>query len=123
MKTQEIPSKDWPAFCHKCTDLNRGSLLSLEILDAAGHKNVIARELPLRHLRFHKTAGCSDEVLLGLGESGGRQVDHVIIEPIRIILRVEAGPKTLEIEAESGMNFISFHLGQFPEPTTKETVA
>ena len=116
MKTTEVPPREWAAFCEKFTQLNQRSLVTVETSDSSGRTTDVARESPLQGMQSKKTDGCCDEVRVLLGEAGSRQIQHLVVEPIRIFLRQnDDGQKILQVDVESGTTLIIFHSGKMDE--------
>ena len=116
MNKQEIQSEDWCDFCEKFTDANRGSLLTVEVVERDGIQSDIARDSPLEKMTFDKTDACSDIITISLGPVGERRINHFVIEPIHLLLtKTKEGSKRLQIEAENGTTIVTFHSGRFSQ--------
>jgi len=114
MNNEEIRSEDLGAFCQKFTEANRDSLLIVELVERDGIQVEVARDLPLEKMTFDQTDACSDLITIALGRSGERRINHVVIEPIRLLLtHTKEGSKRLQIEAENGTTLVTFHSGRF----------
>ena len=119
MKSIEIPSEDWAGFCEDFTRINRGSLLSIELLERNGGRIPIAYNMPLEQMRLDQSDQCMDVISISLSEPGKRAIDHLIIDPVHLILRVsESRKKVLELDAENGTTLMTFHSGVLPEVVT-----
>jgi hypothetical protein len=108
MPTQEIKETNWQKFCERFEEAHRGTLITLEIVDHTGATKMLAKNEPLRSLRYHKDA-CNDAIDIELGEQPGAIIQHQIVEPIHMRLRDQPeSQKELEIDAESGSAEIRF---------------
>lgn len=106
----EITSSDWPAFCRKITEQRAGTTVKLEVVESDGVKSERVGSATLQSMSFDKTDGCSDTITLRLRNE--REIVYEIIEPIRLTLNPSGGSgdfNPLQIEAESGVTFITFH--------------
>ncbi|HYE31032.1 MAG TPA: DUF5335 family protein [Methylomirabilota bacterium] len=116
MATQEIDSNDWEQLFERFTQLHQGTPITIEHVHGDGTSHEIARGLPLDRIQFSKTDGCSDMLQINLGHGTGQRGNHTVVEPIRILLRQHSvGPKTLQIDAESGTTMITFASGKVKE--------
>ncbi|MGV3772801.1 MAG: DUF5335 family protein [Verrucomicrobiales bacterium] len=116
MATQEINSTNWDQFCNRFKELHQGQLITIEQINTMGAREQIAEKIPLQDIQFQKTTGCSDRMIVVAKEPGGREVQHIIIEPIHVKVRQEAeGSKGLQIDAETGSTLIRFSSGKLEE--------
>jgi hypothetical protein len=109
---REINSADWPAFCLRLTQQRAGATVKLETIEPDGVKSELAANAAFQSITFDKTDGCSDVMTLRLRTA--REIVHEITEPIQIRLQPSGTPgdfNPLQIEAESGMVFITFPPG------------
>ncbi len=112
----EINSTEWRIFCEKFTQLNQGSLMSVEMIDPGGRTEDVAQELSFLKMTLDTTDACNDVISISLGQRGHRRVNHLVIEPIHVRLRQNGeGPKILELSAENGITRVTFHSGRFPQ--------
>ncbi len=117
MKTVEIPEKEWGTFFEDFFRSHQGSLISIEMLDAGGSKIEVSRDMPLDRIVYDPRAdACNNVISIGVSEPGKRAIEHVILDPIHVIVR-ETGEhkKRLEIAAENGTTHVTFHSGKLPE--------
>lgn len=117
MKTVEIPEKDWETFFEDFFHNYQGSLIGIEMLDVSGGTVEVSRDIPLERIVYDQRAdACSNVISISVSEAGKRGIEHLIIEPIHVILR-ETGEhkKRLEISAENGTTYVNFHSGKLPE--------
>ncbi len=121
MNTQEIRSEDWREFCEKFTEASRGSLLTIEQIDSDGIRSDVVRDLPLDKMTFDTTDACNDMISISLGSKPDqRKLNHFAVDPIYVRIRNEGGKKVLQIGAENGVTFVTFHSGSFPQLTLSE---
>jgi len=120
MKTVELSSNHWPAFCKYVEDSHTNTLLKAERAASNGEMETIVNDQPLQAFAWqHQDNTCSDALLVKVGLPGAKPADFQIVEPIRMILRnpTDAGRfSTLEIVAESGTVLFKFHPGLSPAP-------
>ena len=116
MKTVEIPSNEWIPFFQDFSRMYLGSLVTIEMLDAGGEQVEVAYQMPLERVLFDQTDPCNNVIVISVSEPGKRAVEHVIIDPIHVIVR-ETGEhkKRMEISAENGTTLVGFHSGKLPE--------
>ena len=116
MATQEIKSTNWEQFCKRFKELHQGQMISIELINTMGMREPIAQDMPLQDIRFVKTKGCSDQMIVVVQETGKREIQHIIIEPIHVKVREEGeGSKGLQIDAETGSTLIRFSSGKLNE--------
>jgi hypothetical protein len=118
MKTQEIRTDQWKNFCDQFSQINQGSLVTLEMAEPDGTRTEIARNTPLQKITLDKSDPCNDVISISVGEPGKRCVTHLVVEPIHLKYK-QTGErnKTLQMEAENGTTLLTFHSGRFPEVT------
>ena len=107
---REINSSDWPDFCQRLTQQRAGAMARLEVIEPDGVRSEQVASATLQSMVFTKTAACSDSITLRLRNE--REVVYEIVEPIRILLHPSETPgdfNPLQIEAESGVTFITLH--------------
>jgi hypothetical protein len=116
MNTQHIRSENWREFCERFVEINRGSLMSVEIIGADGIRSQLFPDAPLRNMVFDKSDACNDVIRISLdGPPDQRKEDHSIIEPVDLqIKESNDGKKILQIRAENGTTLVTFHSGRFP---------
>lgn len=107
---REINNADWPAFCQLLTQQRAGATVKLEAIEPDNLKSELAANANFQSATFVKTDGCSDIITLRL--RAAREIVHEIIEPIQIRLHPSGAPgdfNPVQIEAESGVIFLTFH--------------
>lgn len=115
MKTLAIHPKEWRKFCEEFTQLNKGSVMSVELVGFDGRKDEVAHDHLFQKITLDTTDACSDMMSITLGEEGERRINHLVIEPVHVRLKQkEEGQKILQIEAENGVTRVMFHSGKFP---------
>jgi hypothetical protein len=108
--TREINSADWPEFCQRLTQQRANATVKLETVEPDGIKNELVAGATFQSVAFTKSDGCSDSMTLRV--RGAREIVHEIVEPIQVRLHpsgTHGDFNTLQIEAESGMLFLTFH--------------
>src|ERR1700722_7673067 len=105
----EIKSTDWSAFCRCLTEQRADATVKLEVIEPDGVQNVHVGSAAMQSMVFNRTAGCSDSITLSLRND--REIVYEIVEPIKIFLNPSgAGDcNLLQIEAESGITFLTLH--------------
>lgn len=113
MKPVEIRNTTYKAFCDEFTRLHQGSLITIEMLDAEGNRIEVARDIPLDRMVLDQNDECNDILVINASEPGKRGIDHMVVEPIHIIVREnEDHTKMLQINAENGTTLVTYHSGQ-----------
>ena len=106
---REINSADWPVFCKRLSEQCAGATAKLEVIEPDGIKSERVGGANFQSLEFVKAAGCSDLMVLRLRSE--REMIYEMVDPIRILLQPSGAGgdfNVLEIEAESGVSFITF---------------
>lgn len=106
---REIESSDWPTFCERVSKERAGATVKLEVIESGGANIERVATATLQSIAFSQTDSCSD--LLTLRLRSDREIVYEIIEPIRILLHPSGTGdfNQVQIEAESGMSFITIH--------------
>lgn len=107
---REIKDTDWPAFCRLLTAQQAGATVKLEVLESDGVKSELVGGAAFQGMTYDKTDSCSDVITLRL--RAAREIVHEIVEPIQMRLHPTGAQgefNPLQIEAESGVIFITFH--------------
>lgn len=113
MKPVEIRNTTWKAFCEEFTRLHQGTLITIEMLDANGERIEVARDIPLEKMALDQNNQCNDVITINASEPGKRGIDHLVIEPIHLIVRENTEhTKILQLTAENGTTLITYHSGQ-----------
>jgi hypothetical protein len=116
MRTVEIQSKEWATFCEDFTRIYRGGLVTIEMLDEAKKRIEVAKNMPLEKMAWDQDGACNNVISISVSEPGRRAIDHLVIEPIYLIVREnDKHGKTLEIAAENGKTLVAFHSGKLPD--------
>jgi hypothetical protein len=66
MMKLEINSTEWRIFCEKFTQLNQGSLMSVEMIDPGGRTEDVAQELSFQKMTLDTTDACNDVISISL---------------------------------------------------------
>ncbi len=115
MKAIAIHPNQWSSFCEAFTQLNKGTLIDLNVERLNGRKEEIARRESFHKMTFDTGDACNNMISITLGQDGARRMNHVVIEPIHLRLKQhQDGHKFLQIEAEDGITFLTFHSGKLP---------
>jgi hypothetical protein len=107
---QEIKNPNWPAFCRRISEQRAGASVKVDVIETDGVKSERVGSATLQTIAFDKLEGCSDTITLRLRNE--REIVLEIIEPIRILLHPSGGSgdfNPLQIEAESGVTFLTLH--------------
>ena len=115
MKAIAIHPRQWSSFCEAFTQLNKGTLIDINVERLNGRKEEIARNEFFHKMTLDTSDACNNMVSIALGQEGTRRNNHVIVEPIHLRLKQHHdGHKFIQIEAEDGITFITFHSGKLP---------
>ena len=106
-------------------------LMSLEMIDRNAVRQEIARNMPLEAMVLSQNDPCVDSIALTFAEPGKRGVEHIVVDPFQLIVRLTDGEaKMLELDAENGTTLVRFHTGKLNElvgeagfPKPREVVA
>jgi hypothetical protein len=107
---REINASDWPAFCQRLNQQRAGATVKLEVIEPDGVKTELFANASFQSMTFDKRDSCSDIITLRL--RAAREIVHEIIEPIKILLNPSGASgdfNPVQIEAENGVLFITFH--------------
>jgi hypothetical protein len=107
---QEIKNSEWPAFCRLLNRQLAGATVKLEVIEPDEVKTELVANATFQSMAFDKSDSCSDTITLRLRAT--REIVHEIIEPVKMLLLPSGAAgdfNQLQIEAESGVVFITFH--------------
>jgi hypothetical protein len=112
--TEEINTKDWKTFCERLTEMERGQMVTIEIVEPDGSRRELGRALSLEKVALLPKDACNDAIWIDASD-GFR---HEIVEPIHIKLKrnPEGGFNPVQIDAETGTTILHFR------PALKPTV-
>jgi hypothetical protein len=112
--TEEINAKDWRTFCERVTEMERGQMVTIEVVDPDGTRREVARALPLDRVTLKTKDACNDAIWI----NGSDGFEHEILEPIHVKLQrnPEGGFNPVQIDAETGTTILHFR------PALKPTV-
>jgi hypothetical protein len=112
--TEEISAGNWKTFCERVTEMERGQLVTIEVVDRDGTHREVARALPLEQVTLGPKDACNDAISISASDG----FEHEILEPIYIRLKrnAEGGFNPVQIEAETGTTILHF------SPALKPTV-
>jgi hypothetical protein len=111
--TEEINARDWKTFCERLTEMERGQMVTIEVVDRDGHREV-ARALPLEQVTLKPKDACNDAIWINASDG----FEYEILEPIHIKLKrnPEGGFNPVQIDGETGTTILHFR------PALKPTV-
>lgn len=93
--------------------MHQGSLITIEMLAPNGDRMEVARDIPLDKMSLDQNSECNDVIIINASEPGKRGIDHMVIEPIHLIIRENTEhTKILQLSAENGTTLITYHAGQ-----------
>ena len=112
--TEEINARDWKTFCERVTEMERGQMVTIEVVESDGSRREVARALPLEKVTLQAKDACNDAIWINA--TGG--FEHEILEPIHIRLKRNPGGgfNPVQIDAEQGTTILHFR------PALKPTV-
>jgi len=104
--TEEINARDWKTFCERLTEMERGQMVTIEIVELNGSRRELGRALPLEKVALMPKDACNDAIWINASD-GFR---HEIVEPIHIKLKrnPEGGFNPVQIDAETGTTILHF---------------
>ncbi|HEX4342112.1 MAG TPA: DUF5335 family protein [Verrucomicrobiae bacterium] len=117
MKTRELKQNEWKNFCGQLGDSQGGGLVTIQLVQADGSTDPVVADVPLQSVAFKENPdACNDTIVMEAGLPNERPHKHLIVEPVRLILRNGSGDRfnQLEIIAESGTTLVTFHPGINP---------
>ena len=112
--TEEIQARDWKTFCERVTEMERGQMVTIEVVDRNGARREVGRSLPLEDVTLKPKDGCNDAIWVKASDG----FQHEILEPIHITLKrnAEGGYNPVQIDGETGTTILHFR------PALKPTV-
>lgn len=112
--TEEINTRDWKVFCERLTEMGRGQMVTIEVVDPNGSRREIAHALPLEQITLKSRDACNDAIWINAADG----FEHEILEPIHIRLKrnAEGGFNPVQIDGEAGSAILYFR------PALKPTV-
>jgi hypothetical protein len=112
--TEEINTRDWKVFCERVTEMERGQIITIEVVDLDGAHREVARDLSLEKVTLKPKDACNDAIWINASDG----FEHEIVEPIHIKLKrnAEGGFDPVQIDAEAGTTILHFR------PALKPTV-
>jgi hypothetical protein len=112
--TEEISAKDWKTFCDRLTEMERGQIVTIEVVSRDGLKRELGHALTLEGVALKKKDECNDAIYVNAADG----FEHEILEPIHITLKHNPGGgfNPVAIDAETGITFLHF------KPALKPTV-
>ena len=112
--TEEIKARDWKTFCERVTEMERGQMVTIEVVQNDGSRRDVARALPLDNVTLKAKDACNDAIQVRASDG----FEHEILEPIHIRLKRNPGGgfNPVEIHSETGTTVLHFR------PALKPTV-
>jgi hypothetical protein len=112
--TEEIQAHNWKTFCERVTEMERGQMVTIEVVDRDGARREVGRALPLEIVALKPKDGCNDAIWVKASDG----FQHEILEPIHIMLKrnAEGGYNPVQIDGETGTTILHFR------PALKPTV-
>ena len=104
--TEEINARDWKTFCERLTEMERGQMVTIEVVKPDGTHHEIGRALPLEQVTLRPRDACNDAIWINASDG----FEHEIVEPIHIRLKrnAEGGFNPVQIDAETGTTILHF---------------
>ena len=112
--TEELNSRDWKTFCERVTEMERGQMVTIEVVEPDGSKHEVARAVALDNVALRPKDGCNDAIWINAADG----FQHEIFEPIHIRLKRNPGGgfNPVQIDGETGTTLLHFR------PALKPTV-
>jgi hypothetical protein len=112
--TEEINARDWKTFCERVTEMERGQMVTIEVVEADGSRREVARAMPFDRVTLTTRDACNDAIRI----NGTDGFAHEILEPIHVKLKRNPGGgfNPVQIDAETGTTILHFR------PALKPTV-
>jgi hypothetical protein len=112
--TEEINSRDWKTFCERVTEMERGQMVTIEVVEPDGSRREVARAVPLDDVVLRPKDDCNDAIHIHAADG----FEHEIVEPIHIKLKRNPGGgfNPVQIDGETGTTLLHFR------PALKPTV-
>lgn len=115
MKTVEVDEKKWSRFCQRIEEHCRGAMVTVELEPGSGSKTTVIANAPLRHVSFDEHADpCNANLVIEVGAADSKPVRHLVVEPIRILLRNGKDTErysSMRIMAENGTTTMELRPG------------
>ena len=117
MKTRELKQNEWKDFCRQLNENHKGGMVTVQLLQSDGRTDSIMKDMPLQSVALHENSNeCNDTMVIAAGLPNERPRQHMIVEPVRLILRNGGSDRfnELDVIAESGTTLVIFHPGISP---------
>ena len=103
---EEVNSSNWKEFCQRLSDLERGQLVTVDLVEHNGEKRRAGSALAVENIEFQTLNGCNDGIVIRAQDG----FQHTVISPIRILLvrNASGGFNPVEIDAEAGSTILTF---------------
>ncbi|MDB6022661.1 MAG: hypothetical protein JWQ04_2518 [Pedosphaera sp.] len=107
---REINSHDWADFCHRVTQQRQGASVRIETILPNGLKTEQVGDATFQSMELDTSNSCNDVILLRVRSE--REIAYDIIDPVHLMLRETRSGEDfnpIQIEAENGTTFLTFH--------------
>ena len=115
MKTIEVNEKNWSQFCQSIENYCRGARVTVELDPGSGPRTTVIEDAALRHLSFDEHADpCNANLVIEVGDQDSKPIRHVVVEPIRILLRNGKDTErynSIQVLAENGTTTMELRPG------------
>lgn len=115
MKTVEVDQTKWSQFCQNIEEYCRGAEVTVELDTGSDSKTTVIENAPLRHFSFDEHADpCNANLVIEVGDPDTKPIRHLVVEPIRILLRNGKDPErynSMQIMAENGTTTMELRPG------------
>ena len=104
--TEEINARDWKTFCERLTEMERGQMVTIELVELDGSRREPGRAVSLERVTFGPKDACNDAISINATDGFA----HEILGPIHIKLKrnAEGSFNPVQIEAETGTTILHF---------------
>ena len=117
MKTRELKQHEWKDFCRQLNEKHRGGMVTVKMLQSDGSADSIMKDMPLQSVAWNENRDeCNNTMVIEAGLPNERPRQHMIVEPVRLILRNGGSERfnELDVIAESGTTLVILHPGINP---------
>jgi hypothetical protein len=117
MKTRELKQHEWKDFCRQLNEKHKGGMVTVQLLQSDGSADPVMKDMPLQSVVLKENPDeCNNTMVIEAGLPNERPRQHLIVEPVRLILRNGSGDRfnELDVIAESGTTLLILHPGINP---------
>jgi hypothetical protein len=117
MPTREIKRTEWVGFFDSFSNMHRGWLVTLEIMDPEIGDQTEARDLPFYGITAELSEHRPDQIEIAVGGQSDRHVSGTVVNPREVWLKSsnEGADEALEIKGESKTVLVRFRSAILPE--------